>query len=63
VFFDDHRTLLEKLRLYQAREVNAVSFWRIGQGPPLLWSSIENAGSGNGSAPGGSGPTVEGATE
>ena len=63
VFFDDHRTLMEKLRLYQAREVTAVSFWRIGQGPPLLWSSIENAGSGKGSAPGGNGPTAEGATE
>ena len=57
VFFDDHRTLMEKLWLYQAREVGAVSFWRIGQGPPLLWSSIENgtrasrAGAGgNGSA-------------
>ena len=57
VFFDDHRSLMEKLRLYQAREINAVSFWRIGQGPPLLWSSIENARHGNGSEMDGSAAT------
>jgi len=41
VFYDDTRSLLEKLGLYQARDVPAVSFWRIGQGPPELWSSID----------------------
>jgi spore germination protein YaaH len=55
VFFDDHRSLMEKLRLYRAREVHSVSFWRIGQGPPLLWSSIENAANGTGTAARGSG--------
>jgi spore germination protein len=57
VFFDDHRSLVEKLRLYQAREVNAVSFWRIGQGPPLLWDSFGNSRTMSGSAPGAGGPT------
>ena len=44
VFYDDHRTIMEKLQLYRSRNVDAVSFWRIGQGPPQLWSSIDNAG-------------------
>jgi len=43
VFFDDLRSLMDKLWLYRARDIGAVSFWRIGQGPPELWSSIENA--------------------
>jgi spore germination protein len=43
VFYDDHRTILEKLRLYRARGIDSVSFWRIGQGPPQLWSSIDAA--------------------
>jgi spore germination protein YaaH len=43
VFYDDHRTILEKLRLYRARDIDSVSFWRIGQGPPQLWSSIDAA--------------------
>jgi spore germination protein YaaH len=44
VFYDDHRSIMEKLLLYRARDINSVSFWRIGQGPPQLWSSIENSG-------------------
>lgn len=43
VYYDDIRSLVEKLRLYRGRNVEAVSFWRIGQGPPELWSSIERA--------------------
>ena len=43
VFFDDERSLLEKLNLYRSREINAVSFWRIGQGPPEVWNRIQNA--------------------
>ncbi len=58
VFFDDYRSLMEKLRLYQAREVNAVSFWRIGQGPPLLWDSIGNTRAVVVSAPADGGPTA-----
>jgi len=42
VFYDDNRTILEKLELYRARSISSVSFWRIGQGPPELWSSIEH---------------------
>ena len=40
VFYDDTRTILEKLKLYRAKNIASVSFWRIGQGPPELWSSI-----------------------
>jgi spore germination protein len=49
VFYDDHRSIMEKLQLYRARDINSVSFWRIGQGPPELWSNIENEGHGNAS--------------
>lgn len=41
VFYDDKRTILEKLQLYRAMNIASVSFWRIGQGPPELWSSID----------------------
>ncbi len=40
VYYDDHRTLLEKLYLYRSAGVRAVSFWRIGQGPEKLWRYI-----------------------
>ena len=52
VFYDDARSIMEKLQLYKARNINSVSFWRIGQGPPELWSGIQNTGSGNLPAPG-----------
>lgn len=45
VYYDDYRSLMDKLHLYKAKNVSAVSFWRIGQGPPELWSNIENSGS------------------
>ena len=57
VFYDDHRSLMEKLQLYRARDINSVSFWRIGQGPPELWSNLENTGNGNRPATGGSSAT------
>ncbi len=44
VFYDDERSIMEKLRLYRAGGVNAVSFWRVGQGPPSLWQGMEAAG-------------------
>jgi len=44
VFYDDYRSIMEKLQLYRARNINSVSFWRIGQGPPELWNGIQNAG-------------------
>jgi len=40
VFYDDLRTLTDKLLLYSTRDIQGVSFWRIGLGPPQLWSSI-----------------------
>lgn len=44
VFFEDERSLLEKLRLYSDGGITAVSFWRVGLGPASLWQSIEIAG-------------------
>jgi spore germination protein YaaH len=54
VFYDDDRSIMEKLQLYRARDINSVSFWRVGQGPPELWDNIENAGPGNFSTENGS---------
>ena len=45
VFYDDERSLLEKLNLYKAREIESVSFWRIGLGPDALWNIFETDGS------------------
>jgi spore germination protein len=50
VYFEDLRSLLEKLRLYESRAVGAVSFWRIGQGPPRLWGTLAVA-TGEGPSP------------
>jgi spore germination protein len=44
VFYDDERSIMEKLRLYRTRDIGSVSFWRIGLGPPQLWSGIALAG-------------------
>jgi spore germination protein len=46
VFYDDEHTIVEKLLLYSAKNIGAVSFWRIGQGPPDLWNRFENANAG-----------------
>ena len=45
VFYDDARTIMDKLQLYRSKNVNSVSFWRIGLGPSELWTSIAFAGS------------------
>jgi len=58
VFYDDDRSIMEKLRLYRARDIGSVSFWRIGQGPPQLWSSIERADSKDAPAAGGGAPAA-----
>jgi len=61
VFYDDIRSLIEKLNLYVDRQISAVSFWRIGLGPPELWTSIETVSSTNAPAPvGGSWQTPPG---
>ncbi len=41
VFYEDVRSLGEKLGLYAARGIPAVSFWRVGQGPPEVWGSLD----------------------
>jgi spore germination protein len=46
VFYDDDRSIREKLELYQGKNIDSVSFWRIGQGTPQLWNSIEAAAPG-----------------
>ncbi|MCF7974334.1 MAG: glycoside hydrolase [Phycisphaerae bacterium] len=39
-YFEDLRSLTEKLSLYKHQGVTAVGFWRIGQGPSALWSLL-----------------------
>jgi spore germination protein len=41
VYFEDERSLFARLQLYQSESVNALSFWRIGQGPARLWDLID----------------------
>jgi spore germination protein YaaH len=43
VFYDDLRSIREKLQLYSSHDVKSVAFWRIGLGPSDLWSNIANA--------------------
>jgi len=59
VFYDDARTLREKLDLYRGRGVIAVAFWRIGQGPPELWSTLEQADTPTMDAPTADTPTAD----
>ena len=40
VFYDDVRSLREKLLLYESRNVKTVAFWRIGLSPSDLWNGI-----------------------
>jgi spore germination protein len=51
VFYDDARTIQDKLRLYQRKKIRSVSFWRVGQGPPEVWDGIERAGAAAAAAP------------
>jgi spore germination protein len=44
VFYDDERSIMEKLQLYLDRSVRSVAFWRLGLGSPQLWKDIEIAG-------------------
>jgi spore germination protein len=41
VFYDDARSIMEKLQLYRARNIDSVAFWRVGLGPPELWNGLE----------------------
>lgn len=40
VYYDDEGSLLNKLMAYKNENINAVSFWRVGQGPPGLWGNF-----------------------
>lgn len=41
VYFEDVRSLSNKLSLYQRRGIRSVGFWRIGQGPQGLWKKLQ----------------------
>lgn len=43
VFYDDTASLLDKISLYRNRGVQAISFWRIGQGPSDIWPRLAAA--------------------
>ncbi len=40
VFYEDLKSLSTKLILYQQLSIQGVGFWRIGQGPEVLWSQL-----------------------
>jgi len=40
VYYDDELSLMKKLMVYKNEDINAISFWRIGQGPTGLWKNI-----------------------
>ena len=40
VYFEDVKSLSNKLSLYQRKGVKSVGFWRIGQGPNGLWKTL-----------------------
>ncbi len=44
VFYDDLRSLGEKLQLYKSKDIRSVAFWRIGLGPSDLWNSVGKEG-------------------
>jgi len=40
VYFEDMKSLTEKLSLYQQQGITGVGFWRMGQGPSALWTLL-----------------------
>jgi spore germination protein YaaH len=44
VFFDDERSMRDKLDLYSSRSVPTIAFWRVGLGSPGLWNELEAIG-------------------
>lgn len=40
-YYEDERTLEKKLSLYNTNGINAVAFWKLGQGPAALWKHVE----------------------
>lgn len=41
LYFDDITSITDKLRLYKDKNVQGVSFWRIGYGPKDLWENLQ----------------------
>lgn len=39
-YYEDIRSLTEKMTLYQQQGIRHVGFWRIGQGPAALWTVL-----------------------
>jgi len=50
IFYDDTRSLREKLELYKSKEVGSIAFWRVGLSPADLWDNISSQPSGGLSA-------------
>ena len=42
IFYDDIRSLREKLELYKSKAVDSIAFWRIGLSPSDLWDNISS---------------------
>ena len=40
VYYEDTESLSDKLALYRSQGVQAVAFWRVGQGPQELWEKV-----------------------
>ena len=45
VFYEDIGSIHAKMKLYDSYRIPSVAFWRIGQGPQELWSTIRIPGS------------------
>jgi len=40
VYYSSRQSLSDKLSLYRSNGIGAVAFWRIGQGPAVIWENI-----------------------
>ena len=52
IFYDDIRSLREKLELYKSKAVGSIAFWRIGLSPADLWDNISSQAPDNLPSPG-----------
>ncbi len=44
VFFEDSRSVIERAALYRERGISGLSFWRLGQEDPEIWSALKTSG-------------------
>jgi spore germination protein YaaH len=45
VFYEDANSILMRARLYQGSSVRNISFWRLGQEDPSVWTFLAVGGS------------------